>query len=178
MFFQSQSTLIKKAQQGEPRAWQKLLSQHESLVYNHCLRMTGHAHDAYDLMQEVFVSVYKSLPSFKGQSQFKTWLFKIAQARCADHFRKQRHFSDLESVDEAVHTPHCPVQSAADNQHIYDALQALPFEQRQVVELKFFQHFTFDEIAEQLDISSNTVKSRLYSALGKLKTPLEVIHAQ
>ena len=67
---------------------------------------------------------------------------------------------------------------ASDNQHIHEALQALPFEQRQVVELKFFQHFTFDEIAEQLDISSNTVKSRLYSALGKLKTPLEVIHAQ
>jgi RNA polymerase sigma-70 factor (ECF subfamily) len=178
VFFQSQDKLIKQAQQGDQAAWLKLIKQHEQQVYNHCLRLTGNSHDALDLMQEAFMSVYRSLHNFHGQSQFKTWLFSVTQARCMDFFRKQRQSSPLEEVSEAAHTPSCPIQLQSDNQHIHAALQALPFEQRQIVELKFFQHFTFEEIAEQLAISPNTVKSRLYSALGKMKAPLEVIRVE
>lgn len=61
MFFQSQDKLIKKAQQGDQAAWLKLIKQHEQQVYNHCLRLTGNSHDALDLMQEAFMSVYLSL---------------------------------------------------------------------------------------------------------------------
>jgi RNA polymerase sigma-70 factor (ECF subfamily) len=60
------------------------------------------------------------------------------------------------------------------NEQVITAMSQLPWEQRNVVELKFFQHYTFEEIAKQLDVSTNTVKSRLYSALNKLKIQLEV----
>jgi RNA polymerase sigma-70 factor (ECF subfamily) len=178
VFFQSQEKLIKKAQQGDENAWLKLIKQYEAQIYNHCLRLTGNSHDAFDLTQEVLVSVYRSLNKFNGKSQFKTWLFSVTQARCMDFFRKQKQAVSFDDVPETLHFPPCPVQENSDNQHIYDALQALPFEQRQVVELKFFQHFTFDEIASQLAISPNTVKSRLYSALGRMKAPLEVLRAE
>ena len=81
MFFQSLETLIAKAQQGNKRAWLKLVKQHETQVYNYCLRMLSHPDDAMDLMQEVFISVYKSLPSFRGESSFNTWLYQIVHRR-------------------------------------------------------------------------------------------------
>ncbi len=178
MFFQSQASLIQKAQAGNKKAWLNLVTQHERLVFNHCLRLVGCREDARDLMQEVFISVYRSLAQFRGDSDFKTWLFRIVQYRAAEHYRRLKVHDSLEEEHEPE-SGGCggehEYMGQQKNQAIRDSLQALPWEQRLVVELKFFQHYTFEQIAEQLDISTNTAKSRLYSALNKLKVDLEAV---
>ncbi|MFY8327115.1 RNA polymerase sigma factor [Pseudoalteromonas sp. ZZD1] len=178
MFFQSLETLIAKAQQGNKRAWLKLVKQHESQVYNHCLRMLSNPDDAMDLMQEVFISVYKSLPKFRGESSFNTWVFQIVHRRSVEYYRRRKQFQSLDEVPEQV-CVHSELENnqlvQVEHQQLKTMLNNLPWEQRLVVELKFFQHCTFEEIAEQLDISINTAKSRLYSALGKLKVHLEAV---
>lgn len=178
MFFQSLETLITKAQQGNKRAWLKLVKQHESQVYNHCLRMLNNPDDAMDLMQEVFISVYKSLSNFRGESSFNTWLFQIVHRRGVEFYRRRKLYQPLDDVPEQI-CQHSELEQSQLAQLEHNRLKVmmnnLPWEQRLVIELKFFQHCTFEEIAQQLDISTNTAKSRLYSALGKLKVHLEAV---
>lgn len=178
MFFQSQETLIKKAQQGNRRAWIKLVKQHESHVYNHCLRMLSNPDDAMDLMQEVFISVYKSLSNFRGDASFNTWVFQIVHRRGVEFYRRRHVYQPLGDTPEQTcrhgELEHNQIVQL-ENEQLKVMMKNLPWEQRLVVELKFFQHCTFDEIAQQLDISTNTAKSRLYSALGKLKVHLEAV---
>jgi RNA polymerase sigma-70 factor (ECF subfamily) len=178
VFFQSLETLIAKAQQGNKRAWLKLVKQHETQVYNYCLRMLSHPDDAMDLMQEVFISVYKSLPSFRGESSFNTWLYQIVHRRSVEYYRRRKLHQGLDAVpEESCERSELETNQLQSEQHheLKEMMNNLPWEQRLVVELKFFQHCTFEEIADQLGISTNTAKSRLYSALGKLKVHLEAV---
>ncbi len=181
MFFNdSDQHLIDKALEGSQRAWVKLVRRHESRVYNYCLRMCGSSADAMDLMQEVFLAVYRNLPNFRGDSQFITWLFRIASNKSTDWLRSRHRTPTLGAEEhEPQHSvsndsPAQQLQASQSNQQIIRYLAQLPEDQRQVIELKFFQHFTFDEIASQTGISSNTAKTRLYSALKKLRGQMEV----
>lgn len=165
-------SLVARALAGSNGAWTKLVKRYEKRVYNYALRMVGHPDDAFDLMQEVFVGVHRNLAGFRGDGAFPAWLFRIASFRCTDYLRRRRFTEEYD--DEASHSnggpgPEEMTFATHANQQITAALADLPDEQRQVVELKFFQHFTFEDIAGQLGISPNTAKTRLYSALRKLK---------
>lgn len=192
LFSIDDKTLIAKALDGSQRSWTKLVARHERRVYNYCLRMTGDSHDAMDLMQEVFLSIYRHLPSFRGQAQFTTWMFRIAANKSIDFLRSRNRqaYTNHTSLDddetELAMDEHyvAPEHQRPDhlyelqrhNQDIQQTLLQLKPEQRLVVELKFFQHCTFEEISYQIGIPVNTVKTRLYTALQKLKTHLEVQH--
>ena len=177
MIFNSEERLIKKAQSGSDSAWLALVQRHEKRLYNQCLRLLRHQDDALDVMQETLLSAYQGLSNFDGRSQLHTWLFRIAYNKAAEHFRRQRHHQSMDSVAEpssnVLHMER-PLMQAQQNQQIIAELAQLPFEQRVVVEMKFFQHCTFEEIAQQLGVSANTVKTRLYTALGRMKPQLEV----
>jgi RNA polymerase sigma factor (sigma-70 family) len=175
VIFNTEKALIKKAQAGHKQAWLTLVKRYEQQVFNQCLRMVNNRDDACDLMQESFVSVFKSLSSFSGDSQFSTWLFKITHARCMDHYRRVKPVlvTEEEPFDEGLEAN---LIADVDNQDIHHALKQLPFEQRQIIELKFFQHLTFEDIASVTGLSVNTVKTRLYSALKKMKGHLEVVY--
>jgi RNA polymerase sigma-70 factor, ECF subfamily len=181
-------TLISKALGGSQRCWDKLVRRHETMVYNYCLRMTCNRGDALDLLQEVFLSVYRHLPSYRGQGQFKGWMMRIAVNKTMDLLRLRQRSPKLSTgaaADAAMldwqapdnHDPDNLYEQHDNNARIRDSLQVLPTEQRLVVELKFFQHLTFEDIAYQTGVPCNTVKSRLYAALVKLKDSLEERHA-
>jgi len=181
--------LIEKALSGSQRSWVTLVKRYEGLVYNYCLRMTFNASDAMDLMQEVFLATYRNLPSYRGQNQFKGWMMRIAANKTTD-FLRARGRNPLhragEVTEESYRSPDMQYspsyhQDPAEeytvqkkNQQIKQLLDKLPDEQKIVVELKFFQHFTFDEISHQTGTSINTVKTRLYAALNKLKGYSEI----
>lgn len=180
MFEKTDEQLIRKAIQGNKKAWLNLLKRYEQAVFNYAIRMTGNRDDAMDLMQEVFVSVFRNLTNYRGEGAFKGWLFKIAHYRCIEFYRRKKPMQGLDDTPEIECEQTTPEQRFADGQRdgkLAQAMQKLPLSQKAVVELKFFGQFTFDEIAEQLGISSNTAKSRLYSALDKLKTLMEVEYA-
>lgn len=180
MFDKTDEQLISQALKGNKKAWLNLIRRYEKPIYNYGIRMTGNNEDALDLMQEVFVSVFRNLSNYRGDGAFKGWLFKIAHYRCIEFYRRKRPTQGLDDTPELESESVCPEQHVVAGQgsaQLVGAMQQLPFTQKAVVELKFFGQFTFDEIAEQLGISTNTAKSRLYSALDKLKTLMEVEYA-
>ena len=180
----SDEKLISRALRGSQNSWVKIVKRHEGLVYNYCLRMTGSRSDAMDLMQEVFLSVYRHLPSYRGSGQFKAWMMRIAANKTIDFLRSRarspQNGGGEEELDRheapAAHNPDSLYEQADHNREILHLLQILPPEQRLVVELKFFSHCTFEEISYQTGVPMNTVKSRLYAALQKLREKLEEQH--
>lgn len=178
LFKQTDEKLIKKALNGSQSSWHQLVSRYEKCVYQYAMRMTSNADDAMDLMQETFMSVCRSLHDFRGDSSFKTWVLRIAHFRCVEFYRKRKWFvddSELEHMD-ADASQSCP-ELAFNNQQsqrqIMQLMGQLAFEQKLIVELKVFQQQTFDVIGQQLGMSTNTVKSKFYNALSKLKVLLE-----
>lgn len=179
--------LIERALDGSQRAWVKLVERHERLVFNYCLRQMRNRSDAMDLMQDVFLAVYRHLPSYRGEGQFAAWLMRIAVNKTMDLLRLRQRSPQVDTDDEAEtamldwqapdeHSPAFVIEQHSDNAQIHALLQSLPIEQRLVVELKFFQHFTFEQIGVQTGVPVNTVKSRLYASLQKLKDQLEANH--
>jgi RNA polymerase sigma-70 factor (ECF subfamily) len=180
VFDKSDEQLITQALQGNRNAWLSLLKRYEKLIYNYGMRMTGKNEDALDLMQEVFISVFRNLSTYRGEGSFKSWMFRIAHFRCIEFYRRKRPMQGLDDAPELVSdelSHEQQISCSQENAQLINAMQQLPLAQKAVVELKFFGHFTFDEIAAQTGISVNTAKSRLYSALEKLKTLMEVDYA-
>ncbi|MFT4815166.1 MAG: RNA polymerase sigma-70 factor (ECF subfamily) [Pseudohongiellaceae bacterium] len=178
--------LIAAALKGSAYAWEKLVKRYESKIYNHGLRLTGNSSDAMDLMQEVFLGVYRNLHRFRGDAKFSSWIFRIAHNKAVDMNRRKRlmtsspKFSTENEGDEFEKfpgktdlEPENRLGNTEQNASVLKMLSELSSDQRSIVELKIFQSLTFDEIAELQDISANTAKTRFYSALKKLKVVSE-----
>lgn len=179
--------LIAAALNGSAYAWEKLVRRYENRIYNHGLRLTGNQSDAMDLMQEVFLGVYRNLHRFRGDAQFSSWIFRIAHNKAMDMNRRRNLFKPARSEtgpDEdfaavaADHQqePDSRLSEQRRNRQIIEMLSSLPFEQRLIVELKIFQSLTFDEIAAMQEISENTAKTRFYAAMKKLRNNMEEPH--
>jgi RNA polymerase sigma-70 factor, ECF subfamily len=182
--------LIAAALNGSAYAWEKLVKRYESKIYNHGLRLTGNPSDAMDLMQEVFLGVYRNLHRFRGDAKFSSWIFRIAHNKAVDMTRRKRlltssvRSSDQGEIDIVEMLPGDPdnepdvrLYAEEHNKQVIQMLGLLPLDQRLVVELKIFQAHTFEEIADLQDISVNTAKTRFYAALKKLKVVVEENHA-
>jgi RNA polymerase sigma-70 factor (ECF subfamily) len=177
VFEKTDDQLVAKALQGNKQAWLSLLKRYEKPIYNYGMRMTSKNEDALDLMQEVFISVFRNLASYRNEGSFKSWLFRIAHFRCIEFYRRKKPMQGLDDAPEIESEEMSAADSihtSQENKQLISAMQQLPLAQKAVVELKFFGQFTFDEIAQQTGISANTAKSRLYGALERLKTIMEV----
>ena len=180
--------LIAAALAGSPHAWEKLVKRYESRVFNQGLRLMGNSSDAMDLLQEVFLGVYRNLHRFRGDAKFSSWLFRIAHNKAIDLSRRKRLLAGtppnaegeadpLEGLPaDRQQEPEISLMHSELNQRIVERLSQLPLAQRLVVELKVFQSMTFEEIADMQDISENTAKTRFYAALKKLKQTTEDEH--
>ena len=180
--------LIAAALAGSPHAWEKLVKRYESRVFNQGLRLMGNPSDAMDLLQEVFLGVYRNLHRFRGDAKFSSWLFRIAHNKAIDLSRRKRLLAgtppnaegEADPLDglpaDRQQEPEISLMHSELNQRIVERLSQLPLAQRLVVELKVFQSMTFEEIADMQDISENTAKTRFYAALKKLKQTTEDEH--
>ncbi|MFK7865016.1 MAG: RNA polymerase sigma factor [Pseudohongiellaceae bacterium] len=177
--------LIASAVNGSAYAWEKLVRRYESRVYNQGLRLTGNPSDAMDLVQEVFLGVYRNLHRFRGDAKFSSWVFRIAHNKAVDMTRRKKLLtvkssSDDENFDffdtlpgDSHAEPENRLKAQELNSQVLKLLGTLPLEQRLLVECKVFQSLTFEEIAELQDMSVNTAKTRFYAALKKLKVASE-----
>ena len=180
--------LIAAAISGNAHAWEKLVKQYESRIYNQGLRLMGNRSDAMDLLQEVFLGVYRNLHRFRGDAKFSSWLFRIAHNKAIDLSRRKRLLAGtpinvegeaypLDSFPaDRQQEPDISLMNTEINQRIVERLGELPLTQRLVVELKIFQSMTFEEIADFQDISENTAKTRFYAGLKKLQQTMEGEH--
>ncbi len=181
--------LIAAALNGSAYAWEKLVKRYESKIYNHGLRLMGNRSDAMDLLQEVFLGVYRNLHTFRGDAKFSSWIFRIAHNKAIDLSRRKRLLTGypvtVEEDDdpfegmpaELSEEPDVKLMQSQQNNRTLALLTQLPVEQKLIVELKIFQSMTFEEIADMQDISENTAKTRFYTALKKLKSATEEKHA-
>ncbi len=162
--------LVRRFRDGREEAFTELMRRHERRVYNLTYRMLGHVEEARDAAQETFLSCYRNLARFRGESAFSTWLHRIAMNVCFDALRK-RASTPVEAIrfPREVPAPDHGDQTAA-SVDVQRALLTVPPEFRAVLVLHEIQDVPVDEIASALDIPVGTVKSRLHRgrvALGR-----------
>ncbi len=175
-----EALLIERAQNGDVSAFEELVSLYAKKIYNYCYRMTDSREDAEDLAQEVFIKVYRNLKSFKGDSRFSTWIYRIAYNTCVDRYRKGRKLDTVslnpgkneDSVEiELVSSDPLPEEEVIKRER-YRKLQAciagLKPEYKTVIILRDIQNYSYEEIAEILQVPLGTVKSHISRARAAL----------
>lgn len=148
-----------------------IVKQYSGILYNHIRKMIGNDEDSKDILQEVFISVYKKIDGFREESSLKTWLFRIASNKTIDFLRREKRFK-AEELPETLNAKSNPLkytERSLKKELINIALSKLKDEEREIVILKELDGFTFKEIAEIKDLPENTVKTKLYSSLKKLR---------
>ncbi len=174
----SDADLILRFKAGQHQAFNILVWRWQGRLYLFALRYSGDAEEARDLCQQSFIRAYGQLHRLRDPECFSTWLYQIAANLCRDHLRQRKPHVSLDAYEEASTRPHPALCQAADahqdelRELLNRALQTLPEEQRVVVVLKEYEGLKFREIAEVLNASVNTVKSRLYYGLKALRKTL------
>lgn len=174
---------IDQALGGDSAAFGRLVTKYQDRLYNSLLRYTGSAEDAQDIAQEAFVQAYVKLDTFKQNSAFFTWLYRIAFNRAASSARKRRERTSLDGLAEAgapEPTDHqAPPEAAMMAQErielVRQAVSELADDQRQVVVLREFDGFDYQQISDVLQIPIGTVRSRLFRARMQMKERLAAI---
>ena len=170
--------LLKRAQRGDPEAFEALMADLESLVWRVCWHYTGQREDASDCGQEAMVKIWRSLPQFRGECAFETWVYRIA-ATCSLDFLRKRKKERTESIeplreqgyDPPDEKPGTEEQVIRKDRHerIRRAIAALPEEQRDALVLTQLEGKSYEAAAALLGFSEGTVKSRVNRARGRLK---------
>ena len=176
---------IEAAQQGDTLAFNRLVLKWEQRVYNTCYRVLRNRDDAAEITQEAFLAAYRNICKFKKEAKFSTWIYRIAVNRSISRLRKRpigdQSISDseenpaLERRLSTTETQDTSVFQSQKQRMIHRSLGELGADQRAVVELKFFQEMTFEEIADVVETPVSTVKSRFYTALDNLRGSLSPI---
>ncbi len=178
----SELDLVERHRLGDPQAFEEIYRQHDKMVFNLALRMTGDREDAAELTQEVFLRVYRHLERFRGRSTLKTWVFRIAINCCRNHFRRRKlPFLDPgpaaeDAITRAADPRPDPEQDAL-NRSLGDRLDAalgqLPRVFREAVVLRDVHGLAYDEISRVLRVRIGTVRSRIARGRDRLQRLME-----
>lgn len=182
-----ENELIKKCQQGDVEAFEKLISSYQKKVFTIAYRYMGTKEEAEDLAQEAFIKVFRSIKTFRGEASFSTWLFHIVSNVCRDALRKNSR-KMVESLDCAVTTEKGEMQREVPDwslspepifenkelaQFIQSLIDQLTPEYKTVIIMREIQDMSYEEIAAELNCSLGTVKSRLSRARKALRDKIE-----
>jgi len=173
------TTLILKAQQGDAHARNQLFQAWYERVYNIAWRYFGDDDLASEVCQQVFLAIHQKLSSLREPQAFKGWIYRMAINRCHLENRKRNQIRTLKTnasngqFDESAPSPHQLYQQSERSSIVAEALQKLSEEQRTIIIMKEYEGLKFREIAELLNISENTAKSRLYYGLKNLRKILD-----
>ncbi len=173
--------IVQRVLQGDVNAFEKLVLEYEKSVYAITQRMTGNAEDAADMTQETFIKAYNSLSSFRGDSKFSVWLYRIATNVCLDFLRSRSRKPtvslsvedddgeevELDIADESQ-SPERLLERGLTRDAVRRGLNALSPEYRQILLLREIQGLSYEEIADVLTLEVGTVKSRIFRARKRL----------
>ena len=174
---------IRRAKHGDMDAFERLILQHEKTVYNLAFRMLYHSEDAKDVSQEVFLKAYRNIGNFDERSAFSTWLYRITYNTCIDATRRQKGKQSYSLEDELENeegtiqrqvadkgdTPEEAILKKEQRSEILQALDTLSEEHKTAIILRDVKGLSYEEIAEILEISLGTVKSRISRARNQCK---------
>jgi RNA polymerase sigma-70 factor (ECF subfamily) len=186
-----EAALVQRCAAREEAACTELVETHQRMVFHLALHLLGDQDEALDLSQEVFLSVFRTIGRFRGQSALRTWIYRIVinQARNRQRWWRRRHRAEQVSLDEHLEQygdfPAPADLGAPDRQldrkrlaaRIWAALDRLPFDQRTAVVLREIDGLSYEEIAFSLGVAVGTVKSRLTRAREALRGQLKQARA-
>ena len=168
---------------GDANAFEALVVAYQKQVYNLALRTVGNEEDAADMTQEVFLRAYRALGTFRGESKFSVWLYRLTTNVCIDFLRREKRRSTLSmtvSLDDEEgarqaelpderYSPHRQAEQQELREEIERGLSALSPEHREVLILREIHQLRYDEIADSLSLDVGTVKSRISRARKQLR---------
>lgn len=171
--------LVKCAAEGDEGAFEKLVIENEKLIYNVALKITGNPDDAEDVAQEAFIKAYRNLGSFRGESRFSGWLYRLCYNAAMDHIRKTRDpnlrsltnddGSDAElDVADPAPTPEESAERKETQRIVREAVNQLDDDKREILIMREFSGMSYTAIADALGIEEGTVKSRISRARASL----------
>ena len=171
----AERSLVLRLKKGDQQAFATLLDQYETKLYRLALRFTYNATEAEDLTQNIFLGIHRSLPNFRGEARFNTWVYRIAMNHCLEYRRRKRPelFALDEHEDIVDQRPEIEPEASAlrgeVSSEINCALSRLSSAHKDVIVLHELHGLTYQEVATLLEIPVGTVKSRLFNALKKMR---------
>ena len=168
--------LVQKAKKGDQQAYAELMGRYRDSIYYMLLKMVSNTSDAEDLMIEAFGKAFKRLSQYTPNYAFSTWLFKIASNNCIDYIRKRRTSTisiDQTSDDQETQTITIQSDTLDPEEHMIndqkikllrDVVSKLKPRYKTLVELRYFNEYSYEEISEELALPLGTVKAQLYRA--------------
>ena len=175
--------LIADARKGDVAAFEALIGEHQKRIFSIAFRVAGNPEDAADMAQEVLIKIFRNLGKFQGNSKFSTWVYRVATNTCLDELKKLRRHTAY-SLDQELETEEgsvaaeladeapTPEESAErrDLQRVVsEAIGMLSEDHKKAILLRDMQGFSYEEIANILQCSVGTVKSRINRARAQLK---------
>jgi len=173
--------LLARLRRGEPDAFEELVRAHQDRLYDFCVRMLGDREEAYDLVQDVFVSAHQHLARFREDAKLSTWLYRIGKNHCINRLKylKRRGRGRSEeygersegALAEALGSPPGPdaaLESAREQARVQWAISQLEPDARVLVALRDIEGLAYEEIVDITELPLGTVKSRLHRAREKL----------
>jgi RNA polymerase sigma-70 factor (ECF subfamily) len=180
-------SLLRRLRGREEKAFRELLDLQRDRVFNITFRMLGNRAEAEDVAQEVFIQVFKTIESFRGDSKFSTWLYRVTVNTCKNRIKylARRHDRDRDELDETTNSangqigappPDAPdraLEGAQLEQLLQEAIAKLDDDHRIVVVLRDVEDLSIEEICEITGLPDGTVKSRLHRARLQLRKKLQ-----
>lgn len=178
--------LVRKLRERDEKAFREVVEQYSDRVYNLTYRMLGNREEAEDLSQEVFITVFKSIDSFRGDAKLSTWLYRIAVNHCKNRIKylSRRHDRDQSEYDEEIMRDEAAGAATAPNpaprpdkqlegveleQIMQQCIAALDEEHRLLIVLRDVEELSYEEICAITGLPNGTVKSRLHRARMALR---------
>jgi RNA polymerase sigma-70 factor, ECF subfamily len=185
-----EAVLVRRLQEHDEDAYVEIIRLYQHKVFNLIYRMIGNREEAEDIAQDVFITVFKSVDTFRGESKFSTWLYRIAANHCKNRMKYlgRRHHKDTGVLDEEAERAMASSQPSATTPHIdgpdrvleglqleklvQEGIALLDEEHRMLVVLRDVEDLSYQEISTITGLPEGTVKSRLHRARMALKEHL------
>ena len=164
--------LVREFLEGHRDAGESLVDRYQKRLFNLALRMLGDVQDAEDVTQTVFLNAFLKLSTYDPRFKFFSWIYRMTVNESLNVLKRRKPSVTLQDGPEIPATEAAPDRSAEAEDHVGKALKSLGPNDRAVVVLRHFLLFSYQEIAEVLEIPVQTVKSRLYTARERLRLML------
>ena len=179
---EEEARLVREIRAGDGDAFETLVREHQTRVYNLALRMTGNEEDALDISQETFLKAWRTLGKYRGDCSLGSWLYRIASNLSIDLLRKnkRRQTEKVVSLDDPGEDgrplelpdlreePQTILEREENRRAVWECLEKLPEEQKLILVLRDVNGLSYEEIAASMGLELGTVKSRIFRAREKL----------
>jgi RNA polymerase sigma-70 factor (ECF subfamily) len=180
--------LVERLKRRDEAAFNELIRLYQARIFRLVFRMLGDRSEAEDLAQEVFITVFKSIDGFRGDSKLSTWLYRVATNHCKNRIKyldrrargKKKEFDEIaehNALESATMNPSAHIarpdqmlEAMQKEKILQDAIGSLEDEHRELIVLRDIEHMTYEQIQEITGLAEGTVKSRLHRARHALRT--------